>query len=204
LAGIKHATTKADNQTGFASEWNAAHTIEAGTIVNADVNAAAAIAKSKIAPSGAWALTEHPTAPYCRVRNSAAQTIPNGTWTVLTFDTETYDNDTIHSVDSNTSRLTAKTAGVYLIIGECGWAANSTNRRLIAIRINGSLNIARQDVHSSFAGAGSPVNHVSTFYALAVNDYVDLIVYQNTGGTLDTYAAESVLPNFSMIWLSPA
>jgi hypothetical protein len=51
--GIKHATTKSDADTGYASEWNAVHPIDPGTIVDADINAAAAIAYSKLNLAGA-------------------------------------------------------------------------------------------------------------------------------------------------------
>jgi len=51
--GVKHATqTSKPNNSDYdvsATVWNEAHTIEAGTIVNTDVNASAAIASSKLA-----------------------------------------------------------------------------------------------------------------------------------------------------------
>lgn len=51
---IKHAKTSAKNDGADSSlvqpsDWNASHAIEAGTIVNADVAAAAEIAVSKLA-----------------------------------------------------------------------------------------------------------------------------------------------------------
>jgi hypothetical protein len=50
---IKHTTqttkTNNPNYDVSADAWNAAHTIDPGTIVNADINAAAAIAQSKLA-----------------------------------------------------------------------------------------------------------------------------------------------------------
>ncbi len=58
MVGIRHATAKTDGQTGYSSEWNANHVIDAGSIpagsfaagaiMNADINAAAAIAASKL------------------------------------------------------------------------------------------------------------------------------------------------------------
>lgn len=53
--GIKHATQTAEADDPAydvsADEWNEDHTIDAGTIVNADINANAAIAYSKLATS---------------------------------------------------------------------------------------------------------------------------------------------------------
>ena len=51
-----------------------------------------------------------------RVHNSANISVSDSTWTSMTFDSERYDTDSIHSTASNTSRLTCVTAGKYLII----------------------------------------------------------------------------------------
>src|SRR4051794_16526480 len=53
--------------------------------------------------------------PSCAVYNDAAQSIPDGALTALTFNTEHFDTDSIHSTSSNTSRLTCQTAGIYVI-----------------------------------------------------------------------------------------
>ena len=108
-----------------------------------------------------------------RVHNSAAITISNNTLTVLTFDSERYDTDTIHSTSSNTSRLTAKTAGKYIITGNVRWDDNGTGRRLLSILVNGSTTIARGE--TAILSAETSQN-ISTHYDLAVDDFVELEV----------------------------
>jgi hypothetical protein len=169
--GIKHATTKADNQTGFASEWNAAHTIEAGTIVNADVNAAAAIALSKLAVPDA-----------CRAYMSANTAIPTTEWTTIALDAELYDNHTMHDLVTNNSRITCKTAGLYLICSCVTWADGVAAGALRGqgLRLNGATISEVQYAKAIYAG-----NSNSLVYPLAVNDYVELKVYQDSGGNLN-------------------
>ncbi|KKL75014.1 hypothetical protein LCGC14_2059110, partial [marine sediment metagenome] len=73
-----------------------------------------------------------------RVTNSAAITLTTTTDTGLTFDQEDYDTDTIHDTGSNTNRLTATTAGKYIITGAARFAANATGTRRLGIRLNGT------------------------------------------------------------------
>ena len=52
-----------------------------------------------------------------------------GNWVAVTFDTERFDTDTIHSTSTNTSRLTINTGGKYLIGGAVTFTANATGQR---------------------------------------------------------------------------
>ena len=70
-----------------------------------------------------------------RVYNNANISIPDSTVTALTFNSERWDTDSIHSTVSNTSRLTAQTASKYDIKGNIKWASNSTGTRLIIINL---------------------------------------------------------------------
>ncbi len=140
-------------------------------------------------------------APYlyhegARVYNSANISIPDNTWTPLTFNRERYDTDTIHDLTSNTSRLTCKTAGKYVIVGNIRFASSAVGKRAIAIYLNGSTEISQ-------ASQGLPSDYflvtiVATIYDLAVNDYVELRVYQNSGGALNVEISGSFSPEFMM------
>ena len=45
---------------------------------------------------------------------------------------------------------------------------------------------------------------ISTEYSLAVNDYVELVVYQSSGGALDVNAAANYSPEFGMTFQGKA
>src|SRR3990167_858282 len=61
-----------------------------------------------------------------RANNSGAIALTSGTATLMTLDSERWDTDTIHSTASDTSRLTATTAGKYQITGHVEFAAPTT------------------------------------------------------------------------------
>jgi hypothetical protein len=120
-----------------------------------------------------------------------------GNWLSITLDSERWDTDTIHSTVSNTGRLTCKTAGKYLIIGQASFAANATGRRRLQIVLNGTTTIGYVVVDN--LGASTVVRfEVVTVYNLSVNDYVQLQAWQNSGGNLDINAAANYSPEFMM------
>ncbi len=136
-------------------------------------------------------------APTCRVTHSANQTIADVTITYLAFDTEMFDNDTIHASGSNT-RLTCRTPGKYLIGASIKWSANAAGTfRYIELRLNGAT---RLKTVSANPNAGSQRHEITELWDLAVGDYVELGVQQNTGGNLDvqTGTATGEAPAFWM------
>lgn len=129
-----------------------------------------------------------------RVYNDANISIPDSTPTALTFNSEIYDQDTIHDTGSNTSRLTCKTAGKYSIVGHVNFANGGGAIRSVMIKVNGSDVIAWDT--SNFLTV--PNLSISTLYDLSVNDYVELLVYQDSGGALNVNTAAKYSPQFAM------
>lgn len=136
--------------------------------------------------------------PAARAFNSGNISCGDGVFTSLTFDSETFDTDTIHSTSVNTGRLTATTAGVYVITGHATFDANATGRRALEIRLDGTTSLALQTAASPGA-----VNHelsVTTIYAFTAGQYVELRAFQNSGGSLNVLAT----PFFGMAWVGKA
>lgn len=132
-----------------------------------------------------------------RVFHNAAQSIAHNTVTVLAFNSERYDTDTIHDTVTNNSRLTCKTAGKYTITGNAEWAGNASGFRELAILLNGTTIIGTNDL--SVGGVAGTLSHcVSTEYALAINDFVELRAYQNSGAALNVSSSGNYSPEFSM------
>jgi len=133
-----------------------------------------------------------------RVSNSTDIPIPDSTVTALTFDTEEFDTDGIFD-PGNPTRLTARTAGKYLIMGyvEFNTSFGANEMREVDIRLNGFTRIAR------VVGGSLPtapfITTISTYYELQANDYVELTVRQISGGTLNVHAPEP--PAFMMVKL---
>lgn len=137
--------------------------------------------------------------PSARVYNDANISIDHNTLTALTFNTERYDTASFHSTSSNTSRLTAPTAGLYIIGGSAQFAVNATGRRRVSIRLNGTTEIAVQEPAVDADAAINWSAALSTSYELAASDYVELLVFQTSGGALNVAAQNNHSPEF---WIS--
>lgn len=129
-----------------------------------------------------------------RVYNNANISISHNTLTALTFNSKRFDTGNFHSTSANTSRLTAPTAGLYVIGAGVQWDASSAGIRAAAIRLNGSTQIVNQTVDIDSATNHS--HNLSTQYQLAAGDYVELVAFQTSGGALNVLASGNYSPEF--------
>lgn len=132
-----------------------------------------------------------------RVTHSAAQAIGTGAWATLAFNTERWDTHGLHDNAVNNSRLTCKTAGKYSIKGQARFDLNAAGKRSIMITLNGSTELCHNALLNLGAGTYVSVN-VETIYDLAVGDYVELEVYQDSGGDLNVTQRANQTPEFMM------
>jgi hypothetical protein len=140
--------------------------------------------------------------PAARVYNSTTIShATSGTAQTLTFDSERFDTDSIHSTSSNTSRLTCNTAGVYLISGCVQFAFHATGRRQLAIALNGPTLIALRTQPAVTTDSGVTVVTIQTVYKLAATDYVELVANQTSGAALNMSAAGNYSPEFTMAYM---
>ncbi len=121
--------------------------------------------------------------PKCRLNNDF-DNIPTATLTACQFSSEEFDNDGMHSTSSNINRCTINTAGVYLIVCAVEFPANSTGSRQGTIRINGNNIVANTE--QSPDGNGNSMFQVTVVRAFAVGDYIEFLIKQDSGSTLNT------------------
>jgi hypothetical protein len=142
--------------------------------------------------------------PAVRVTHNANQSTTNTVAFTVAFNTEAFDqasnaSDTMHDTVTNNSRLTCRYAGVYDIKAQIEWAASATGQRTVAIKLNGAtqIGLANQD---ATAGGGTTSQICQVLYSLAVNDYVEVLVTQSSGGALNVLTSTNVIgPAFSMV-----
>lgn len=139
--------------------------------------------------------------PSVRVYNSANQSISDSTLTAITFDSERYDTDSLHSTSSNTSRLTASVAGKYLIFANLSFATNTTGYREFTVRLNGSTYVL-DDTRVPVTG-NRTIATISGIYQLAAGDYIEAVVYQTSTVALNIEAVGNRTPEFGMTYLGP-
>jgi hypothetical protein len=132
------------------------------------------------------------TPPMVRAVRSTNQSIGGVTETTVDWNAEDYDTDTMHDNSVNPSRITIKTAGIYLFAAGLNFGSATGSTTQIFLRLNGSSVFGRliYDVTSTAIS-------VSSMYKCAVNDYVEVRVYigntRNVGADPSTY--------FSATWL---
>lgn len=127
--------------------------------------------------------------PGCSVYNSSAQSLANNTGTVLTANSENFDNDSMHSTSVNTSRITIQTAGRYLVIAAVSFSANSTGNRQVNFKKNGSGVAGGSLLDNSGASNSTAIVQVQSL-VLAASDYVEVEATQRSGGNLNTTLSE--------------
>lgn len=123
----------------------------------------------------------------CRAYNSALQALVTATITALTFDTEEYDTDAIHSTASNTSRFTVPTGkdGKWRFTGGGSYASNGSGDRYFWWRVNGSTEVHGGVAQWPPSPAVISFGAIPVTLALVATDYVELIGYQTSGGNLN-------------------
>jgi hypothetical protein len=128
--------------------------------------------------------------PRCRLYSNVAQSIPNSTWTALTFQNELFDTDTMHSTTTNPERITATTSGLYVVAGAVTFPNNGTGRRAAELWKNGSL--APWESYDTIGTPSSAFGTVAPLYAevqLAAGDYIEYRVLQDSGAAMNTYVS---------------
>lgn len=132
-----------------------------------------------------------------RVYHSVTQSIAHDTSVVLAFNSERADEDAMHDVTVNNGRLIAKRAGWFLAGGHLSWTGNATGFREITLRRNGVTLLGVTDVPSIGAGSMSQ-SMPPTLAKLALNDWIEIVVYQNSTVALSVQAGAEYTPEFWM------
>jgi hypothetical protein len=145
------------------------------------------------------AVTDTSTAYAVRAYNSAAITVPSATPTILTFDSERRDDGGLHSMASNTSRLTAPVAGWYSIFATLTFQFNATGFRAANIKLNGTTIISGLEFPAISTSTEGTLLAPATLYYLNANDYVEISCYQDSGVSLNVSVLANYSPEFGMI-----
>lgn len=126
------------------------------------------------------------------VYNSGTQSISNSSWTTVAFNAENFDTGNMHDNSTNNSRLTipVNAAGVYLIGTNVQFAANATGIRGIRFKYTSSGTQTFGENYVNAVSGGNPTFTGSTMLvSLLASSYVELEVFQSSGGALDLQSA---------------
>jgi len=119
------------------------------------------------------------------VYKDPAQAISNATWTNVTWNQETFDTDAFHDNSTNNSRFTIPSGknGYYLITACLQFLSNPNGFRASVIRKNAS-DYAKINWVTANSG-DSTILVGSTTVSCVATDYIEVQVYQNSGGNLN-------------------
>lgn len=132
-----------------------------------------------------------------RVYRTTPQSIPQNVNTAISFDAERNDLPGWHD-PANPTRLTAAVSGTFLVGCCVEWAASGlAGGRYTSIKFGGTLNLASQG--GGLGGSESIVHQVNTQVYMNAGEYVEIVVFQSTGGPLNVLADIAQSPE---AWLS--
>jgi len=111
--------------------------------------------------------------------------IPTHTPVVLPFDVERWDDENLHTTAAPT-KIVINKPGKYIINANVAFSASTTGYRTVDIRLNGIMPIASDTRVPT--PVGSTVVNLSTAYKLTDGDYLEVVVYQTEGASINILA----------------
>ena len=126
-------------------------------------------------------LTNFPTnTPAFRVTNSSVQSIPNDTWTKVTFDTEDYDTDSAFA--SSTFTVPSGKGGKYIFHWNVVSNIDDNESVIARLYVNGAAQTSTFG-RGLYGGSGEAITvNRSVHFSLSAGNTVELYMYQNHGG----------------------
>ncbi|MFI9817568.1 hypothetical protein [Saccharothrix variisporea] len=141
-------------------------------------------------------------APRAQLRQGSAQGILHNNFTSVTYGSEDHDSHNAHSTSTNPSRYVAPVAGVYQLSGAVSFDVNSTGARGCRWAKNGTEINGSQVLHATSGSTVSTIVAARTVQVrLAVNDYVELQAYQDSGVTLNSVVSASQQPSMTVTYV---
>jgi hypothetical protein len=153
--------------------------------------------------SGGWVLINPLDQPRCKVFNSVNESIPNAAFTAVTFDSEEFDTDSMHSTVTNTDRITFNTAGTYLVGASIDFVANNAGYRSVHISKGGTVALVLQTQVTNMVGPPDAEFSCNVIAAFIVGDWIRCNVLQTSGGPLNAQALAGRSPEMYAIRLGP-
>lgn len=151
---------------------------------------------------GSFGLAKGEGRPSVRVYNaSAAFSAPNGSTAILTYDTVLWDTHNMFQKETYSSRLTCRVPGRYMLYANVDFpSASYTDVGLFMTLtpVSGAvLDIARM----RFGTSTFPSPEPCTAWPLKVGDYVEVNVFQTSGGARTLAANANYSPIFGAEYL---
>ncbi len=159
-------------------------------VQNANNNADLAVALSLIANTSNTSIVSESSV--ARIRNRNSIPLAHGAYTIIPFSEVDYDTGGYYN-SSLSDRLTIPATGIYSVIGEVEYAANTIGVRKTNLIVNDGLSnvyvVAASSLPASGFGAYQIEASVGTNARFNKGDTIKLQCFQDSGGVLSLQAA---------------
>jgi hypothetical protein len=139
--------------------------------------------------------------------DSTDQTLTSGTWKLMTFASEEYDNG-FHSTVTNTGRLTVPTGlgGIYNVLVSVTFDQVAATGLSVQVRKNGAASTAAslqtsQPSFTSLTANHIPIVNLAGQLRLVAGDYLEVYALQVSGGAL-TAKGTTQAHRFGITWVA--
>ena len=132
--------------------------------------------------------------PGARGHRTGAQTITTATLTAFSMQTEDYDTDAMIDIGTNPTRITSNKTAKYLITANLVFTGNTTGERQASFRIDGLTTLALERKQN--LGSVETTLNLAAVMEIAKASYIELMVYQDSGGNLDIVRNADSSPYF--------
>ena len=127
------------------------------------------------------------------ITRATYQSVATATNTEILWDAEHFDNSGVHSLTTNTGRVTCAVAGKYQVNVAINWSNESTaGYRYVALNINGSPFLGGETAPTTVGYVGQTL---STLVSVTAGQYLTVVAYQNSG------VAVGISGKFSGFWV---
>jgi hypothetical protein len=138
--------------------------------------------------------------PKVKAYQTVAQSLANGSLTVITFDTTEFDTHTMWSSGAPT-RVTILYPGYYFLSGGVATVVNDTSYRYARIAVNGTTITDGNTAVDPVPSISTRVPARATITYLNVDDYVELYAQHAIGGSLNTAVAVGDASDLVVAWM---
>ena len=144
-----------------------------------------------------WHILEKNLTPFlAKITRDAAQTISHDTITVVSYDNAVFDNGSISDTSSN-YRVTIKRAGKYEITVYNSLTNYEQKYLASGAKLNGST-VQKYHFDYSSSSVGRPMSTLNITLDLSSGDYIEGLVYHNSGVTKSTSTSLHYKPEFTI------
>lgn len=200
-AAIQSALNKSDKKQIkkiATSQANKQISKRAAGLSVASANTANSADIAKAVPNGAIGTGQLASTIPAASAYTTGQSITSGSHATLALNSEDYDTADMHDNVFDNSRITAPVNGIYAVSALVEWEANTSGARLLRLMENGTDPIATVNQPPVTAATAQSV---TAYVALAAGEYVEVLVFQDSGGPLDLSPPQGA--SLQLTWQAP-